>query len=106
MTKFGETHHFSGKDFVIKLEECLEQKVSGIIGNSTKPANKILDIYRQQKSDFVRLDMTDSFWSDRKLYLADILDTHAMIVRHDPGKLVHIIKKILNAGLYSIFKFL
>ncbi len=42
--------------------------------------------------------MTDSFWSDRKLYLADILDTHAMIVRHDPGKLARIIKEVLNAG--------
>ncbi|MBU1583483.1 MAG: YvcK family protein, partial [Proteobacteria bacterium] len=33
MTKFGETHNFSGKDFVIKLEERLGRQVDGLIGN-------------------------------------------------------------------------
>jgi uncharacterized cofD-like protein len=96
MTKFGETHHFSGKDFVVKLEECIEQKVNGIIGNSTKPSKKKLDNYLEQKSDFVFIDPTDSFWNDRNLHLSDILDTNTMIVRHDSEKLVHIIKKIIN----------
>lgn len=99
MTKFGETHHFSGKDFVIRLEERLGQKVDGIIGNSTKPSQKILDIYSEQKSDFVFIDPADSFWNDRDLHLSDILDTNTMIVRHDSGKLVHIIKKIINTDL-------
>ncbi len=97
MTKFGETHHFSGKDFVTKLEERLERKVDGIIGNSTKPSQKILDIYSEQKSDFVFIDPADTFWNNRNLYLSDILDTHTMIVRHDSGKLVRIIKEIINA---------
>ncbi|MFA5905863.1 MAG: gluconeogenesis factor YvcK family protein [Desulfobacula sp.] len=99
MTKFGETHHFSGKDFVIRLEERLGQKVDGIIGNSTKPSQKILAIYSEQKSDFVFIDPADSFWDDRDLHLSDILDTNTMIVRHDSGKLVHTIKKIISTGL-------
>lgn len=99
MTKYGETHNFSGKDFVIKLEERLERKVDGIIGNSKKPIQKVLDTYRKQKSDFVDIDLADSFWDHRKIHLADVLDTNAMIVRHDPLKLTHIIRKIIQPPL-------
>lgn len=95
MTKFGETHHFSGKDFVAKLEERLGRKVDGIIGNNTKPIQKILDIYSRQKSDFVNIDTTDPFWAHRNIHLTDVLDTNAMIVRHDTEKLSHIIQKII-----------
>ncbi len=96
MTKFGETNHFSGKDFVMRLEDRLGQKVDSVIGNITKPSQKILDMYFEQKSNFVFIDETDSFWMDRDLHLADILDNNAMIIRHDSAKLVHIIKKILE----------
>jgi uncharacterized cofD-like protein len=96
MTKFGETHHFSGKDFVATLEERLEREVDGIIGNSKEPIQKILDIYSEQKSDFVNIDIKDPFWDHREIHLIDVLDTNAMIVRHDPEKLTHIILKIIH----------
>jgi len=96
MTKFGETHHFSGKDFVTKLEERLEREVDGIIGNSKKPLQKILDTYSKQKSDFVNIDRTDPFWNHREIHLVDVLDTDATIIRHDPEKLTHIILKIIH----------
>ncbi len=96
MTKYGETHNFFGKDFVIKLEDRLGRCVDGIIGNSTKPIQKILDIYLKQKSKFVTIDTTDPFWADRKLHLTDVLDTNAMIVRHDPKKLNHTIQEIIT----------
>ncbi|MBU1697046.1 MAG: YvcK family protein [Proteobacteria bacterium] len=95
MTKFGETHNFSGKDFVIKLEECLGRMIDGFIGNATKPIQKVLDIYSEQKSDFVHIDMTDPFWDHRNLHLTDVLDTNAMIARHDPEKLNKIIIEII-----------
>jgi len=95
MTKFGETHNFSGKDFVIKLEDCLGRKIDGFIGNDTKPIQKVLDIYSEQKSDFVHIDMTDPFWDHRNLHLTDVLDTNAMIARHDPEKLSKIIIEII-----------
>lgn len=98
MTKFGETHNFSGKDFVIKLEERLDQRVDSIIGNIAIPPQKILDMYREQKSDFVTIDTTDPFWIHRDLHLADILDTSAMIVRHDSAKLLGVIEKMLDIG--------
>ncbi len=96
MTKFGETHNFSGKDFVIKLEKSLGRKVDGIIANNAKPRQKILDNYVEQKSDFVDIDMADPFWKNRKIHLTDILDSNAKIVRHDPVKLTEIIQKIIH----------
>jgi uncharacterized cofD-like protein len=96
MTKFGETHNFSGKDFINNLEERLERQVDGLIGNNTKPTQRVLDIYSKQKSDFVYIDQTDPFWEKRALHLNDVLDTNATIVRHDPKKLSSIILKIIN----------
>lgn len=99
MTKFGETHNFSGKDFVLKLEELLGRKVDGIIGNSTTPRQEILDIYREQKSDFVTIDITDPYWDNMDIHLTDVLDTNAMIVRHDQKKMTRIIRKIIRPAL-------
>jgi uncharacterized cofD-like protein len=96
MTKFGETHNFSGKDFVVRLEERLGRQVDGIIANSTKPVQQILDTYGEQKSDFVDIDITDPFWGPRHTSLCDLLDTNAMIVRHDPKKLSRIIQEIIH----------
>ncbi|MBT3177801.1 MAG: YvcK family protein [Desulfobacula sp.] len=96
MTKFGETHNFSGKDFVVKLEDCLGRKIDGLIGNDTKPMQKILDVYSKQKSDFVKIDMADSFWDHRNLHQVDILDAKAKIARHDPEKLARVIMEIIS----------
>lgn len=100
MTKFGETHQFSGKDFVVKLEACLGRHLDGHIANATKPSRKILDIYCEQKSDFVHIDRTDPFWEDRNLHLVDLLDTKEMTARHDPEKLCQIITKIISRSFY------
>ncbi len=96
MTKFGETHNFTGKDFVIKLEECLGRKLDGVIGNDAKPNDSILDSYKEQKSDFVTINTTDPFWNNRKMILTDILDNNDTIVRHDPKKLSKIIENIIH----------
>jgi len=98
MTKYGETHNFSGQDFVTKLEERLGRRVDGIIGNNKKPSPKILDIYAEQKADFVNIDTTNPFWSEYKIHLTDVLDTNAMIVRHDPAKLTNVIREIIQTA--------
>ena len=86
MTKFGETHHFTGREFVSGLEERLGRQVDGVIGNSTSPRQQALDMYKQQKADFVQVDKSDPFWGDRTVLLEDLLDADAAIVRHDPRK--------------------
>ena len=43
--KFGETHNFSAKDFIKNLEEFIGRQFDGVIGNSTKPAQRVLDNY-------------------------------------------------------------
>ncbi|MBU1195673.1 MAG: YvcK family protein [Proteobacteria bacterium] len=96
MTKYGETHQFSGKNFVVKLEDCLERNVTGIVINSTRPSQTVLDTYLKQKSDFVDIDATDPFWGNRDIHLTDLLDPNVLIVRHDVKKLTHAIQNIIN----------
>lgn len=96
MTKFGETHNFTGADFVSKLEECMGRSVQGIVYNSKKPDKELLDCYRQQKAEFVTIDAAADFWHDRTVYAADLLDTAGGIVRHDSQKLALLIRKIIS----------
>jgi uncharacterized cofD-like protein len=96
MTKYGETHNFSGMDFVIKLEERLGRKLDGIIANSARPSEEVLEVYRKQKSSFVEICRSDSFWDGRDFHLLDVLDTSGGIVRHDSVKLSCIIQDIVS----------
>jgi len=97
MTKFGETHNFTGKDFVIKLEKCLDRKVDGIIGNDNTPSESMLETYKEQKSKFVTINTRDPFWDNRKIVVTDILDDNDSIVRHHPKKLNKIFSDIIHA---------
>ncbi len=96
MTKFGETHNFTGRDFVTNLEERLGRKVDGIINNKTKPVQKILDNYLDQKSKFVSIDTTNPFWDHRKIHIEDLLEANSIIVRHDSSKLATMVQKIIH----------
>lgn len=96
MTKYGETHNFRAKDFVTKLESHLKKEVNGVVANTTRPDEKVLDIYKEQKSDFVIVDETDPFWGERDLLCRDLLDTRGTIVRHDAAKLTQVISSIVH----------
>ena len=95
MTKFGETHQFTGRDFVAKLEASIERKLDGIVYNNAKPSEDLLARYRDQKAQFVEIDNSDGWWEDRHLYAADLLETSGGIVRHHSGKLAEIIRSII-----------
>jgi len=95
MTKFGETHHFKGQDFINKLEEILERRLDGIIYNTKKPSQKILERYWEQKADFVEIDGSDELWINRTIYPAQLLDTAGGILRHDSEKISLLIQKII-----------
>jgi uncharacterized cofD-like protein len=95
MTKFGETHNFSAVDFAEKLESYIGRPVDGVIYNSTSPAEDICRMYADQKSECVHLDPDDAFWTLRRLYADDLLETDGTVLRHDSKKLAALLRKIL-----------
>lgn len=95
MTKFGETDHYTGQDFVAKVEECIGRKVNGIIYNSKRPDERILDQYRGEQAEFVEIEESAPCWGDRTIHACDLLDTSGGLVRHDSGKLALLIAKVL-----------
>lgn len=95
MTKFGETHNFSAVDFAEKLEAYIGRQVDSVIYNSAPPADNICRMYKEQKSECVRLDPNDAFWIHRRLYADDLLETDGTVLRHDSKKLAALLKKIL-----------
>jgi uncharacterized cofD-like protein len=96
MTKFGETHNFTGLDFVRKLEESIERQVDGIIYNSEKPDKKLVEQYMEQKAEFVEIDKNDDFWGNRSIYISNMLDIAGSILRHDSKKLAVLIQEIIS----------
>jgi uncharacterized cofD-like protein len=94
MTKYGETHRFKARDFVIELENVLQRRLDGIIINSAKPDATLLKAYREQKAEVVVVDTTDDWWADRRLVAADLLDTTGGVVRHDSRKLAALIEEL------------
>jgi len=95
MTKFGETHNYKGYDFVRKLEDCLERQVDAILCNTTKPGDKLLEKYREQRAEFVEMNKIEDWKGNRLIYADDLLDASEGIVRHDSEKLASLIKKII-----------
>ena len=96
MTKFGETHNFTGIDFVRKLEESIERQVDGIIYNAEKPDMKLLAQYLEQKAEFVEIDEKDDCWENRKIYVSNMLDIAGSIVRHNSKKLASLVQVIIS----------
>ena len=96
MTKFGETHNFSGFDFIKKLEESIDRQVDGIIYNSKKPDKKLMEQYMEQKAEFVEIDQGDDRWGNRLIYASNMLDISGSIVRHHSKKLAVLIQEIIS----------
>lgn len=96
MTKFGETQNFQCVDFVSNLEDFIGRPVDIVIYNTTRPDKSLSDLYADQKSGFVEIDLEDDLWRRRKLYAQDLLETSSRIIRHDSKKLA--------ALLHSIFQ--
>jgi len=96
MTKFGETHNFSGIDFIKKLEETIERQVDGIIYNSEKPDKKLIEQYMKQKAEFVEIHEGDDWRGNRSIYASNMLDIAGSIVRHHSEKLALLIQEIIS----------
>ncbi len=96
MTKYGETHQYSGSAFVRRLEEVIQRNVDGVLCNTKKPEPQILKEYRRQKAEFVKIDAGRDFWGGRRLFCGDLLDTSGGIVRHDSQKLADMLVGIIG----------
>jgi 2-phospho-L-lactate transferase/gluconeogenesis factor (CofD/UPF0052 family) len=93
--KFGETHGYSGYDFVRTLEKFISRPVDGIICNTKKPMDEILLKYKEQRAEFVEIEKLENLEGNRKIYASDLLDTSNKIVRHDSNKLASLIERII-----------
>lgn len=93
MTKFGETNHFQASDFIATAEGFTGRKIIGAIVNTRRPDDRLLALYRKQKSEFVDLGLPDT---GCQLILEDLLDTSGDIIRHDPEKLAGLIARIIS----------
>ncbi len=96
MTKYGETHHYKASDFVKRLEESAGRKIDGIIYNSNKPDNALLELYSEQEAEFVDIDQDRNLWKQHRIYTADLLETTGNILRHDSKKLSKLINEIIR----------
>ncbi len=95
MTKFGETHQFRARDFVVKTESVIQRPFDVMVYCHRRPEPVVLERYRGHQSKFVEIDNEDGWWDDRKLVSADLLDTTGGVARHDPVKLARLIRSLI-----------
>lgn len=101
MTKYGETHNFNAKDFVVQLEQYIGKPMDSIVYNHTLPDDATRKAYQTQKSSCVTLDGNDPFWEDRAIVQADLLENDGMYVRHDSQKLARTLQRIFGQPPHS-----
>lgn len=97
MTKFGETNNFKASDFVRVMAEYLGPNLLDfVLINGTRPGPQRLVSYIKERADFVEPDMENL--NNMKLGFApiktDFLRPRSLL-RHDPEKVVKVIKMIL-----------
>ncbi len=93
MTKFGETNHFQACDFIATLESFTGRRITGAIVNNRRPDERLLSLYRKQKSDFVEV----GYKGDKcRLISEDLLETSGDFIRHNPEKLADVIEKLIG----------
>ncbi len=92
MTKFGETNHFQACDFIATLESFTGRKITAAIVNTKRPDERLLELYRKQKSEFVGIGLVNN---PCRMITEDLLETSGDIIRHDPHKLADLIARML-----------
>lgn len=96
MTKFGETHGFAASDFINTVKEYLGEGVLDFaILNNKKPSPQRLSGYVRERAEFVEADMENIKIGKSGLPLAVDLIRSKGFVRHDPEKVLRVIKMII-----------
>lgn len=89
MTKFGETHGFTGKDFVEEIEKYLGKNILDfVVFNNKKPVDAILAKYKKEKAEFVEPQIIENG------ILTDLL-APGPFIRHDHKKLAKVLTSLL-----------
>ena len=92
MTKFGETNRFQASDCIATIEGFIGRRIDGAIVNNQRPDDRLLALYRQQKSEFVGLGFPNA---NCRMILEDLLETSGDVIRHDSAKLATLISRII-----------
>lgn len=94
MTKWGETNDFKVSDFVKTLLSYIKiDKLDYIICNNSIIGQKLIEKYKEAKSEPVIIDKSEISKYSKNVIEADVaLQTD--IVRHDPMKITKIIMKL------------
>lgn len=99
MTKFGETHQFSGLDFVHHLEHYLRRNLDVVIANQTPPPDRLREKYAREKSECVPMEADSPQWGRRRLQVCDLLDITGDIIRHDSKKLADMLASLFPGSI-------
>jgi len=87
MTKFGETHGFSAKDFVDTLEKYIGKNLLDYVFLNTKrPSSARIKRYEKEHAEFVKSEKGDFKDTPYKVITRDLLRPSGF-VRHDSVKL-------------------
>ncbi len=98
MTKYGETNNFTAEDFYAIIEKYLGKNVIDyFVVNTEKPSQKYLDLYKEEKSDFVSYHQKKmSKWQKPKVIFFPLLKKSPLL-RHDPKKIASVINKLARS---------
>jgi uncharacterized cofD-like protein len=96
MTKYGETNEYTAIDFVEKVESNIKRNIKGILFNTEIPDSDLLETYRLERSELVRVAPEATYWKDYELFGAEMLNTSGGVIRHDSAKLADAICNILD----------
>lgn len=91
MTKYGETHAYTHKNFVEVIEKSIDRPLTHIIANSKPPSKKLQDNYIKERAAFVV--PPEDF--DKRYVLSELLSEDGGIVRHDQKSLAETLGRLL-----------
>lgn len=103
VSKYGQTHGFSSKDFIDELEKYMQKEVDFILQNDAEIPDGILERYKVEKAYKIEDDLGDDKRVIRTDLLSDTLFTQKSsdtvkrsLLRHSSEKIAIQIDKILQ----------
>ena len=96
MTKFGETQNYQLEHYIATLERYMGSKLDGILYNTQRPSEEILQRYGKQRAEYVELDNKEKLQQEYDLRQLPLLDDSTGVVRHSSKWLRRAIQKLVS----------